>query len=91
MALQSISELFAGSSRTMEPSDIQHGLEHFVQKELCSEKIHCKISSSSLRLDIRAGSAALVEALIVRERNIRAYAQAELGCSLGEIRVMLDL
>lgn len=91
MAFQVISQLFTNRDVRLESSDIQHGIESFLQGELHSEKIHCKVSGASLRLDIRVGSAALAEAVLVRERHIRKHAQAQLQCSLGEIRVMLDL
>ncbi len=91
MAFEALSQLFTSRDVRLEGSDIQHGIQNFLQEELRSEKIHCKIVGASLRADIRVGSAALAEAVLVREGNIRRYAQNHLECSLGEIRVMLDL
>lgn len=91
MAFEPLSQLFTGRDVRLESSDIQHGIQNFLQEELHSEKIHCKISGASLRADIRVGSPALAEAVLVREGNIRRYALSQLKCSLGEIRVMLDL
>jgi hypothetical protein len=91
MAFEALSQLFTGRDIRLESSDIQHGIQNFLQEELRSERVHCKILGASFRADIRVGSAALAEAVLIREGNIRRYAQSQLQCSLGEIRVMLDL
>lgn len=91
MAFQAISQLFSSRDLRLESSDIQHGIQSFLQDQLHSEKIHCRIVGASLRADIRVGSATLAEAVLVRESNIRKYASSQLECSLGEIRVILDL
>jgi len=91
MALEAIAKLF--SNREIYPLDsfdIQHGIERFLQKELCSEKIHCKVRGNAMGVDIQVGSTALAEAMYIRESDIRKYALSQLQCSLGSIRVILE-
>ncbi len=91
MVFNSASQLFTQRDSRMGDSDIQYVVEHFLQQELRSEKIHCRVSGTSRKIAIRVGSAALAEAVLIREKEIRAYVQSLLECSLGGIRVMLDV
>ena len=91
MALQNISQLFSDRNIRIDSSDIQHGIEQFLQDELHSERVHCRTQGDPLRVDVRVGSPALAEAVLLREREIREYAKSVLQCSVGTIRVMLDI
>lgn len=91
MGFESISKLFNDRDVRLDSSDIQHGIESFLQEELHSERIHCRIVGASSRVDIRVGTPALAEAILIRERAIRNYGESQLHCSLGEIRIMLEV
>lgn len=92
MALESISKLFSDrDSVTLDNSDIQHGIERFLQHELHSDKIHCRVKDAAKGVVISVGSTALAEAVYVREKDLRGYASSQLGCSLGFVSVMLEV
>lgn len=91
MAFTPISQLFSARDVRFEVSDIQYGIDAFLQQELHSEKVHCKIVGTLLRADIRVGGTALAEAILVREKDIRDYAISHFECLLGEVRVILEV
>ncbi|MEK7499653.1 MAG: hypothetical protein AAB649_03535 [Patescibacteria group bacterium] len=92
MALTAISKLFTSRQNLQADSfDIQHGIEQFLQQELHSEKIHCKVKGAGYHVDIRVGTTALAEATWIREKDVREYVFSQLQCSLGAISVMLEI
>lgn len=92
MAFEAVSHLFADRTVQLDSSDMQHGMEQFLQQELHSEKVRCRLrGGSNPRVDVRVGSTALAEAVLLREKDMRLYAQSQLQCSLGVIQVILDI
>ncbi|MDA1168910.1 MAG: hypothetical protein O3A36_01070 [bacterium] len=92
MALEAISKLFTNRKSVHADSfDIQHGIEQFLQQELHSERIHCKVKGAAVNVDVRVGTTALAEAILIREGDVRRYVTTQLQCSLGLIRVMLEI
>lgn len=91
MALQNISHLFSDRNIHIDSSDMRHGIEQFIQGQLHSEKVHCRAQGEPLRVDVRVGSPALAEAVLLREGDIREYIRSQFRCSVGVIRVILDM
>ena len=92
MALEAISKLFsAREALPLDAADMQYGMERFLQQELRSDKIHCRIKDAAKGVVISVGSAALAEAVYIREKDLRGYATSELHCPLGPISVMLEI
>lgn len=91
MALEAISKLFATRDIRIDADDVQFGIERYLQQELHTENVHCRVRGTSLRVDIRVGTTALAEAVLIREKDIREYVKTQLQCSLAGIFVILDV
>ena len=91
MAFTPISQLFSARDVHFENSDIQYGIDAFLQQELHSEKVHCKLVGASMRADICVGSTAVEEGILVREKDIRDFAVSHFECLIGEIRAILEV
>lgn len=91
MALELISDLFTDREGVITPQDVQYSVERFLQEQLHTEKIRCRVVGASLGIEVRVGSPALAEAVLIREESVRGNIQNGLGCSLGDMRVILDV
>ena len=91
MALQSVSHLFQEDRRALGHEDVGHMVENFLRNEVKSDAVYCKAHErgGAVRVRVRVGSAALAEAVLIREQNIRDYIDGALGISLGDIRVVV--
>ena len=91
MALQSISHLFQEDRRALGREDVGYMIERFLREQVRSDAVYCKAHERGgvMRVRVRTGSAALAEAVLVRDQDIRDYVQGAVGVSLGDIRVVV--